>query len=358
MHKNLAEGVASPDITFEDIMASLDKDTLSMVKVGSDINRGIIPTASYNMNRILGGGLRKGKQHTFWGPEQSAKTAFTLQTAGIAQRLGEKVAWIDAEHSFDPDWAFKLGLDPDQMLVSEVSTIGELTDLQVKLIRKGFTFIAIDSTGALMPKSYVDKTGELKDFADTAQLGAVARDLGQMCKMVQGINYSAAVIHISQARVDVGSSAMTKPFKPIGGKEVAHTDSLRIRLFASQAEANQIMGASQRGMNLVQEKHGIPVTWKIDKNKLNGRYGTGKYDFFIGGDHLGLDLFGEVLDTAESFGVIEKGGAWYTIYGERKQGRIKAVQYLRETPEVFDKIKAELDGIDTVVEVPELEDDE
>ncbi len=345
-------------ISFEDIMATLDKDTLSKVKIGSEISRDVVPTASYNLNEILGGGFRKGKQHTLWGGEQSAKTGFMLETCGINQRLGENVAWIDAEHSFDPIWAKKLGCDPDNILVSSVSTIGELTDLQVKLIKAGFDIIVIDSTGALMPKSYVEKDGELKAFADTAQLGAVAKDLGQMCKMVQGINYTCAVVHISQARIDVGSPAQTKPMKPIGGKEVAHTDSLRIRLFASQAEANQIMGASQRGMNLVQEKHGIPVTWKIDKNKLNGRYGTGKYDFFIGGDHLGLDLFGEVLDTAESFGVIEKGGAWYTIYGERKQGRIKAVQYLRETPEVFDKIKAELDGIDTVVEVPELEDDE
>lgn len=340
-------------------MAGLDKDTLSKVKIGSEISRQVMPTASYNLNEILGGGFRKGKQHTLWGGEQSAKTGFMLETAGINQRLGENIAWIDAEHSFDPEWAAKLGCDPDKILVSSVATIGDLTDLQIKLIKAGFDMIIIDSTGALMPKSYVDKDGELKAFADTAQMGSVAKDLGQMCKMVQGINYDCAVVHISQARIDIGSPAMQKPLKPIGGKEVAHTDSLRIRLFASQAEANQIMGASQRGMNLVQEKHGIPVTWKIDKNKLNGRYGTGKYDFFIGGDHLGLDLHGEILDTAESFGVIDKGGAWYTIYGERKQGRTNAVKYLRDNPEIFDKIKGELAGIDTVVEDgPEPEDDE
>lgn len=344
-------------ISFEDIMATLDKDTLSKVKIGSEISREVMPTASYNLNQLLGGGFRKGKQHTLWGGEQSAKTGFMLQTAGINQRLGQNIAWIDAEHSFDPDWAARLGCDPDKILVSEASTVGEITDLQVALIKKGFDMIIIDSTGALMPKSYVDKNGEIKDFADTGQMGAVAKDLGQMCKMVQGINYTCAVVHISQARVDVGSPAMTKPLKPIGGKEVEHTDSLRIRLFSSKAEANAIMGSTQRGMNLVQEKHGIPVTWKIDKNKLNGKYSTGNYDFYIGGDFLGLDTAGELLDTAVSFGVAEKGGAWYTIYGERLQGRNNAVKYLRAHEEVLDKIRSELDAIDTVVEDKDVDMD-
>lgn len=332
-------------ISFEDIMASLDKDTLSKVKIGSEISRDIIPTASYNLNQLLGGGFRKGKQHTLWGGEQSAKTGFMLQTAGINQKRGENIAWIDAEHSFDPEWAYKLGCDPDRIAVTEASTIAEVTDLQVKFIRKGFDLIVIDSTGALMPKSYIDKDGEIKDFADTAQMGAVAKDLGQMCKMIQGINYTCAVVHISQARVDVGSPAMTKPYKPIGGKEVEHTDSLRIRLMSSKSEAKAIMGATQYGMHLVQEKHGIPVTWKIDKNKINGKYGSGDYDFYTGGPHIGLDTAGEILDTAVTFGIVDKGGAWYTVFGERKQGRSAAVKHLRANPEVLDKIDSELQAI-------------
>ena len=278
-----------------------------------------------------------------------------LQTCGLNQKLGENIAWIDAEHSFDPIWARRLGCDPDKIAVTSVSTIGDLTDLQVKFIKAGFDMIVIDSTGALMPKSYVDKDGELKPFAETGQMGSVAKDLGQMCKMIQGINYSCAVVHISQARVDIGSPAMTKPLMPIGGKETRHTDSLRVRMFASQSEANQIMGASQRGMNLVQEKHGIPVTWKIDKNKLNGKYGVGNYDFFIGGDHIGLDLPGELLDTAVTFGVADKGGAWYTIFGEHFQGRNNAVKHLRANPEVLDKIQSELNSINTVIEIEEPE---
>lgn len=332
-------------ISFEDIMASLDKNTKSMVKIGSEINREVIPTASYNLNSLLGGGFRKGKQHTIWGGEQAAKTGFMLQTAGINQALGENIAWIDAEHSFDPSWARRLGLDPDRIAVSEVSTISELTDLQVTLIKQGFDLIVIDSTSALMPKSFIDKDGEMKDFASTGQLGQMAKDLGQMCKMIQGINYTCAVVHISQARVDVGSPAMTKPFKPTGGKEVEHTDSLRIRLMSSKSEAKAIMGNVQYGPNIVQEKIGIPVTWKIDKNKINGKYGSGDYDFYTGGEFVGLDQAGELLDTAVTYGIVDKSGAWFTVFGERAQGRHGAVAHLRANPEVMDKIRTELESV-------------
>lgn len=332
-------------ISFEDIMAGLDKKTKAMVKIGSEINRDAVPTASYNLNKLLGGGFRKGKQHTLWGGEQVAKTGFMLCTAGINQALGENVAWIDAEHSFDPVWARRLGADPDRIAVSEVSTISELTDLQVTLVKSGFDLIVVDSTSALMPKSFVDKDGELKDFGSTGQLGQMAKDLGQMCKMIQGINYSCAIVHISQARVDVGSPAMTKPFKPTGGKEVEHTDALRIRLTSSKSDAKAIMGDVQYGNNIIEEKIGIPVTWKIDKNKINGRYGAGDYDFYTGGEFVGVDKAGELLDTAVTFGIVDRGGAWYTIFGERAQGRPAAVKLLRENSDLLEKIVVELDAI-------------
>lgn len=334
-------------ISFEDIMASLDKDTSSKVKIGSSINRGIIPTASYNLNRLLGGGLRKGKQHTFWGGEQSAKSAFAMQTAGVAQKLGENIAWIDAEHSFDPAWARRLGLDPDRVAVTEVSTISDLTDLQVELIKQGFDMIVIDSTAALMPKSFIDKNGEMKHFEDTAQLGQMAKDLGQMCKMVQGINYSCAVVHISQQRVDVGSPAMHKPYKPVGGKEVEHTDSLRVRFMSSKSDDKQLKSSVQRGNNLVEDNVGFPVTWLINKNKITGEYGSGGFDFYKKNnpDFSGLDVAGELLDTAVDYGIIEKGGAWYTVFGERKQGRNAAVAHLRTNEALLEKTRLELDAI-------------
>jgi recombination protein RecA len=333
------------EISFEDIWASLDKDTASMLRLGSQFSKKVVPTASYKLNRLLGGGLRKGKQHTFWGREQSAKTAFTLQTVGINQKLGEKVAWIDAEHSYDEDWAYRLGVDPDRLAVSSISTIAELTDLQVKLINKGFDIIVIDSTGALMPKSFIDKDGQIKPFGETAQLGAVAKDLGQMCKMVQGVNYSTCIIHISQARIDVGASSLVKPYKAIGGFEVEHTDSLKIRFSAGKTDKQAIMGKVQRGNLLVEEKVGIHGTWHVDKNKINGRYGVGDYDFYTGGDFVGLDFAGELLDEAISYGFAEASGAWVTVLGDKYNGRTKATAALRENPALLEKLRSELDAV-------------
>ena len=163
-----------------------------------------------------------------------------------------------------------------------------------------------------------------------------------MCKMVQGINYSTAVVHISQARVDVGSPAMTKPFKPIGGKEVEHTDSLRIRLMSSKSEAKAIMGDVAYGDVLISEKLGIPVTWMINKNKINGKYGAGDYDFYIGGDYIGLDLAGEILDMAVTFGIAEKGGAWYTVGDKRFQGRSAAINYIRSDEALLEKMMGQI----------------
>lgn len=330
-------------ISFEDIMASLDKDTAEKVRLGSQISKKIVPTASYKLNRLIGGGLRKGKQHTLWGREQGAKTSFALQTVGINQKLGENIAWIDAEHSFDDEWAYRLGVDPDRLALSEVSTISELTDLQIKLIQKKFDIIVIDSTGALMPKSYIDKDGQIKPFDDTAQMGAVAKDLGQMCKMVQGINYETCIIHISQARKDIGAASVIKPYKAIGGMEVEHTDALRVNFTAGKTDKQAITANVQRGSNLVEEKVGISGTWKINKNKINGRYGEGDFDFYTGGDFCGLDLAGELFDEGLRYGIIE-GSKWYDVLGFKFNGKPNAVAGIRENSALAEKLRNEIDA--------------
>lgn len=330
------------NVSVEDILAQLDKETLSMVRLGRDISTEIIPTASFGLNNILGGGLRVGKQHTIWGNEQSGKSALMMQTVALNQRMGLPCAWIDAEHSFDPVWAARLGIDVDKLAIGQPSTIGEVTDLMVKLIRNGMKLIVIDSTSALMPKSYVED-GELKPFANTGQMGAMAKDLGQMCKMVQGINFTCAVVHISQVRVDIGASSMQKPFKPVGGKEVEHTDSLRVRLMSSKAENKAIMGKVQRGDMLIEEQIGRTVTWKIDKNKINGRYGVGTYGLYTQGTHVGLDKASEVLEYAIKFGLVKKGGAWFEMpNGEKFQGEHKAQAYLRENEDILEKLELDI----------------
>jgi recombination protein RecA len=227
------------------------------------------------------------------------------------------------------------------MPVIEASTVEEVTDLQIKWIQAGVKLIVIDSTSALMPSSFTEK-GDIKQFGDTNQMGTVAKDLGKMCKMIQGINYSCAVVHISQVRVDIGAQGTTKPFKPVGGKEVEHTDSFRVRLAGTKATDKQILGKIQHGEVLFEEVIGYPVSWFVNKNKITGDTGIGKYDFYKKGDYVGVDRLGEVLEAAVAYGVVVQGGAWFTVYGEKIQARKNVIKYLRENPEVAAKMEQEV----------------
>lgn len=330
-------------VDIDDIMATLDKETLSKVRLASEISKDYLPTASFGINRALGGGLRIGKQHTFWGGEGSAKSALLMQTVAINQRLGVPCLWIDAEHIFDPDWAAKLGVDTTKLPIIEASTVEEISNLQFKWIDKGIRLIVIDSTSALMPTSFVDKDGEIKDFGDTNQQGTVAKDLGKMCKMVQGINYSCAIVHISQVRVDLGAQGMTKPFKPVGGKEVGHTDAFRVRLAGTKATDKQIKDTVQHGEMAFEEEVGYPVSYFVNKNRINGDLPTGEFNFFKKGEFIGIDYAGELLDEGKKYGIVE-GTTWLTIYGERFQGKKNAVKYLRANPEIQEKLEAEINA--------------
>lgn len=329
-------------VDIDDILGQLDKETLSMVRKGRDITTEIIPTASFGLNNLLGGGLRLGKQHTFWGNEQAGKSALMMQTVALNQQLGNFCVWIDAEHSFDPLWAARLGIDVDNLVVSQASSIADAANLQVKFIAAGAKLIVIDSTSALKPKSFFDED-ELKPFEKTGQIGQKAKDLGNMSSYVQARNWSCAIVHVSQVRMDLGNSFMPG-MKAEGGKEIGHTDQLRVRLFSSKSEKQAIMGKVQRGEMLMEEIIGRNVTWNIDKNKINGRYGTGEYGLYVHGDSVGIDRASELLAYGIRYGIVTKGGAWYTIYGERFQGDKKAKDYIRDNSEVAEKLEAEINA--------------
>ncbi len=326
--------------TIEEILGGLDKETLATIRRGSEISKQTIPTASFGLNLTLGGGLHVGKQHTWWGNEQAGKSALALQTIGINQALGLPCALIDAEHSFDPVWAERLGVDTDKLIVSQSSSIADVSDTQVKLIELGIGLIVIDSTSALWPKSFLDD-GEVKPFQKAGQIGQFAKDMGQMCKTVQGINWKTTIVHISQVKMDLGNSFMPG-MKPDGGKQTEHTDAIRVRLTSSRSEKQAIMGKIQRGEMLIEERIGRNVTWKIEKNKVNGRYDIGEYSLYTLGDKVGVDRASELLAYGIRYGIIAKGGAWYTLGEERFQGEAKVLDYIKQRPEVAAELEADI----------------
>jgi recombination protein RecA len=321
---------------YEEIYASLDKNTKKLIRSAREVSKERLPTASFGLNLALGGGLGVGKQHTVWGNEQSGKTLLMLKTIAINQALGNDCAFIDVEHTFDWEWAERVGVDVDSLIFSQVATFGEATNVQKALIHGGTKLIVIDSTSNLMPTSWTD-SGELKDFQDTRQMGQHAAELGKMSTMIAGINYSTAIVHISQVRNDL--SGMHVALKPTQGKAAEHVDAVRLRLTSSKSDKKAIMGKTESGIEV---KIGRHVDWILNKNKLTGNVESGEYDLYVKGDHIGVDRPSELVSYGVLTGIVEQAGAWYTLYGERFQGGDNLKKYVRDNPEIAEKLEAEI----------------
>jgi recombination protein RecA len=218
-----------------------------------------------------------------------------------------------------------------------------MVDVATKLMEAEVDIIVVDSISALLPAIYFEKDGnELKHLQDTKQIGAEAKDMTHAVKMLNYANKNTLLVLISQQRNQFGS--MHASHIPTGGMAVKFFSSTVIKLWSSEAEANAIKSGIKVGDKIIEQRVGRPVNWIIDYNKLGPPNLSGQYDFYYQGDSLGVDLVGETLDVAEMCGLIEKGGAWYTVNGERLQGRAKAVSYLKENPKIVEKLIKEIDA--------------
>ena len=330
-------------IVLDDILAKLDPKTRNRVQSAVDVQVHKQPTPSIGLNMALKGGLAFGRQILVWGNKSAGKSSFCLQMIGMAQKEGKTCAWIDAEHSYDPKWAEQLGVDSEKLIYSPAKTVNDMVDVATKLMEAEVDIIVVDSISALLPAIYFEKDGnELKDLQDTKQIGAEAKDMTHAVKMLNYANKNTLLVLISQQRNQFGS--MHASHIPTGGMAVKFFSSTVIKLWSSEAEANAIKAGVKVGDKIIEQRVGRPVNWIIDYNKVGPPNLSGQYDFYYQGEVIGVDHVGETLDVAEMCGVVEKGGAWYTVAGERLQGRAKAVQYLRENPEVVETLVGEIDA--------------
>jgi recombination protein RecA len=328
-------------VQLDDILAKLDPKTRARVQSAQEVQIEKQPTPSIGLNLALRGGLAYGRQILVWGNKSAGKSSFCLQMIAEAQKAGKTCAWIDAEHSYSQDWAETLGVDSSKLIYSKAKTVNDMVDVATQLMEADVDIIVVDSISALLPAIYFEKDStELKKLEDTKQIGAEAKDMTHAVKMLNYANKNTLLVLISQQRNQFGS--MHASHIPTGGMAVKFFSSTVIKLWSSEAEANAIKSGVKVGDKIIEQRVGRPVNWIIDYNKVGPPNLSGQYDFYYQGESLGVDKVGETLDVAEMCGIVEKGGSWYTINGERLQGRAKAVQYLKDNPKVVESLSKDI----------------
>jgi recombination protein RecA len=329
-------------IQIEEFLSQLDPSLRKRLSNATDVEVVKQKTPSISLNNALKGGFAYGRQVMVWGNKSAGKSSFCLQMIGEAQKEGKLCAWIDAEQSFDPEWAKKLGVDTDKLVYSAAKTINDMVDVATQLMKAKIDIIVVDSISALLPAIYFEKdSDELKALENTKQIGAEAKDMTNAVKMLNYANNQdgqTLLVLISQLRNNIG--AMYASHMPTGGLAVKFFSSTVVKLWSSDSDNNALKSKITVGDKLIEGKIGRKVNWHIDFNKTGPGFLSGEYDFYFDGDTIGVDKVADLVDTAELLGTIEKGGAWYTVLGERLQGRAKVIEYLKENPEKLKELES------------------
>ncbi len=277
-----------------------------------------IPTGALSLDMALGiGGVPRGRIIEVFGPESSGKTTLALHVVAEAQKMGGEAAFIDAEHALDPVYAKKLGVDIDNLIVSQPDTGEQALEITESLIRSGaLDVIVVDSVAALVPKAEID--GDMGD----SHMGLQARLMSQALRKLAGaINKTKTVlIFINQLREKIGVM-FGNPETTTGGRALKFYASVRL-------DIRKIENIKQDG-----EVKGNRVRVKVIKNKVAPPFREAEFDIVYG---EGISKAGNILDMAVSMDIIEKSGSWFSYDGNRiGQGRENVKKYLKENPEIL-----------------------
>lgn len=286
---------------------------------------GVIPTGSLDLDIALGiGGLPRGRVIEVYGPESSGKTTVALHVIAEAQKCDGIAAFIDAEHALDPGYAKKLGVDTENLIISQPDTGEEALEIAEALVRSGaIDIVVVDSVAALVPKAEIE--GEMGD----SHVGLQARLMSQALRKLAGaINKSnATVIFINQLREKVGIM-FGNPETTTGGRALKFYSSVRL-------DVRRIETIKQ-GDNMIGNRTRVRVV----KNKVAPPFKVAEFDIMYG---LGISKEGNILDTGANADIINKAGSWYS-YGEHRlgQGRENAKDFLRDNPDIMAEIETKI----------------
>ena len=295
----------------------------SIMRLGDSGTREIdvISSGSIALDVALGiGGYPKGRIIEIYGPESSGKTTFALHAIAEAQKAGGKAAFIDAENSLDPQYAARLGVDINELLLSQPDNGEQALEITEALVRSGaISVIVIDSVAALVPQAEIE--GEMGD----SHVGLQARLMSQALRKLAGvINKTGTIaIFINQLREKVGVMFGNPEVTP-GGRALKFYSSIRLDIRRSES--------IKMGTDIIGNK----VNVKVVKNKMAPPFKTCQVDIMYG---TGISKEGEVIDLGSEAGIIEKAGAWYSYNGEKiGQGKENVKDYLKANPQVFEEI--------------------
>ena len=328
----------------------------SVMKLGdnsANMNVETVPTGSLSLDIALGlGGLPKGRIIEIYGPESSGKTTVALHCVAEVQKQGGIAGFIDAEHALDPVYAKNIGVDIDNLYISQPDCGEQALEITETMVRSGAVdIIIVDSVAALVPKAEID--GDMGD----SHVGLQARLMSQaLRKLTAAISKSnCIVIFINQLREKVGVM-FGNPETTTGGRALKFYSSIRL-------DVRRIEALKQGG-----EMVGNRTRIKVVKNKVAPPFREAEFDIMFG---KGISKEGDVLDLAASVGIVQKSGAWFAYGGDKiGQGRENAKAYLREHPEIMDEIEHKVrvayglikeeapEGTEETAAVPETEGDD
>ena len=311
------------DLAIKEIERQHGKGSIMRMGDAPPVQVEAIPTGSIALDAALGvGGIPRGRVVEIYGPESSGKTTLSIHCLAEAQKLGGQCAFIDAEHAFDPSYAEQLGVDIDQLLMSQPDTGEQALNICETLVRSGaLDMIVVDSVAALVPSAEIQ--GDMGD----AHVGLQARLMSQALRKLTGIvsRSKAVLIFINQLREKIGVMFGNPETTP-GGKALKFYSSVRLDI--------RRIGAIKSGTEVVGNRTRV----KVVKNKVAPPFRKAEFDIVYG---EGISSAGELVDLAVSYDLITKSGSWYG-YGDVRmgQGREQAKRWLVDNPEDYELIKS------------------
>ena len=302
----------------------------AIMRLGDDhkVDVDVIPTGCLSLDAALGiGGIPRGRVIEMYGPESAGKTMCALGCIAQAQKRGGAAAFVDAEHALDVTFARRLGVDVDNLLVSQPDCGEEALEITDTLVRSGaLDIVVVDSVAALVPRAELE--GEMGD----AQMGLQARLMSQALRKLTGSiqKSKCTVIFINQLRMKIGVM-FGSPETTTGGRALCFYASVRldIRGIGNIKDGDQVIGRRTR--------------IKVVKNKVAPPFREAEFDVMFRGDDVGISREGDLLDLGVNNSIVEKSGTWFSYGGERLgQGRENSRTYLRDNPAVADQIEREV----------------